>query len=73
MYMRRYGIFWKTTENVNTVSETELEDWVAESGYNDNDYIIKIDGNGYNTPKEAIENEFGYADPDDYYIFSFGF
>lgn len=58
---------------VENLTEKDLEEWVAEEDYDDNDTIIKIDANGYDTPEAAIKGEFSFIDPEDYYIFSFGF
>ena len=60
-------------ELVENLTEKDLEEWVAEEDYNENYTIIKIDGNGYDTPQDAIEGELFSYDMDDYYIFSFGF
>ena len=61
-----------TKEQVNTLTEKDLEKWVAEETYADNFTIIKIDANDYSTPDEAITGEGIYA-KDEYYIISFGF
>lgn len=58
-------------EMVNNLTEDELEDWVMEDTYEDNDTIIKIDANGYDSVELAL-NEFGF-DENDYYVFTFGF
>lgn len=61
-------------EQVENLTEKDLEEWVAEEDYNDNHTILKIDANGYSTPQEAIEEEGGgLYNEEDYYIISFGF
>lgn len=61
-------------EQVENLTEKDLEEWVAEEGYNDNHTIIKIDANGYSTPQKAIEEEgFGLYNEEDYFVISFGF
>ena len=61
-------------EQVENLTEKDLEEWVAEEDYEDNYTIIKIDANDYSTPEAAIDGEMGgFCDPEDYYIFSFGF
>ena len=61
-------------EQVENLTEKDLEEWVAEEDYNDNYTIIKIDANGYSTPEAAIDGEgCGLYDEEDYYIISFGF
>lgn len=60
-------------EMVENLTEDELEDWVAEDSYDDNETIIKIDANAYDNVNDAIDNELVYCDLDDYYVFSFGF
>ena len=63
-----------TKEQVENLTEKDLEEWVAEEDYDNNDTIIKIDANGYSTPEAAIDGEGGgFYDSEDYYIFSFGF
>ena len=59
-------------EYVKNLTEKDLEEWVAEEGYDDNYTVIKIDANGYNTPEEALKGE-GILFPEDYYQFNFGF
>ena len=57
---------------VSSLSEKDLEEWLAEED-NDGSYtIVKIDANGYNSVEEAIINEMPFANIDDYYIFAFG-
>lgn len=61
-------------EQVENLTEKDLEEWVAEEDYDDNYTIIKIDANDYSTPEAAIDGEMGgFCDPEDYYIFSFDF
>lgn len=60
-------------EMVENLTEDELEDWVAEDSYDDNETIIKIDANAYDNVNDAIDNELVFSDIDDYYVFSFGF
>ncbi len=61
-------------EQVENLTEKDLEEWVAEEDYEDNYTVVKIDANDYSTPEAAIEGEMGgFCDPEDYYIFSFGF
>ena len=61
-------------EQVENLTEKDLEEWVAEEDYEDNYTIMKIDANGYDTPEDAIEGEgCGLFDEEDYYVFSFGF
>ena len=61
-------------EQVENLTEKDLEEWVAEEDYDDNYTIVKIDANDYSTPEAAIEGEMGgFCDSEDYYIFSFGF
>jgi len=61
-------------EQVENLTEKDLEEWVAEEDYEDNYTIVKIDANDYSTPEAAIEGEMdGFYDPEDYYVFSFGF
>ena len=60
-------------ETAKSLSEKDLEEWVAEEDYNENYTIIKIDANGYDDVESAIVNELPFNDIDDYYIRSFGF
>ena len=61
-------------EQVENLTEKDLEELVAEEDYEDNYTIVKIDANDYSTPETAIEGEgCGFYDVDDYYVFSFGF
>lgn len=59
-------------EQVESLTEKDLEEWVAEEDYNENYTIMKVDANGYDTPEAAMEGE-GFLFPEYYYIFSFGF
>lgn len=57
---------------VSSLSEKDLEEWLAEED-NDGSYtIVKIDANGYNSVEEAIINEMPFVNINDYYIFAFG-
>ena len=61
-------------EQVENLTEKDLEEWVAEEDYEENYTMVKLDANGYNTPEEAIVGELGeMCDEDDYFVFSFGF
>lgn len=61
-------------EQVENLTEKDLEEWVAEEDYEENYTIVKIDANDYSTPEAAIEGEGGgFYDIDDYYVISFGF
>ena len=60
-------------ETAKSLSEKDLEEWVADEDYNENYTIIKIDANGYDDVESAIVNELPFNDIDDYYIRSFGF
>lgn len=60
-------------EQVENLTEKDLEEWVAEEDYDDNYTIVKIDANSYTSAEEAIEAEMPFTDLDDYYVFSFGF
>lgn len=62
-------------EFVNNLTENDLEELVAEGDYENNYTILKIDANGYNSVEEALNTEVvdESFDPDDYYIFQFGF
>ena len=62
-----------TKEMVANLTEKDLEEWVAEEGYNDNYSIVKISANGYNDVNEAFVNELPFAYIEDYYVFAFGF
>ena len=59
-------------EQIENLSEKDLEEWVAEDDYEDDYSIIKIDANGYDTADDAIKRE-GILFPEEYYIISFGF
>jgi hypothetical protein len=61
-------------EQVENLTEKDLEEWVAEEDYTENYTIIKIDANGYSTPSEAMAEEGGgLFTTEDYYVLSFGF
>lgn len=60
-------------EQVEKLTEKDLEEWVAEEDYDENYTIVKIDANSYASAMEAIEAEMYFEDVDDYYVFSFGF
>ena len=63
-----------TKEQVENLTEKDLEKWVAEEDYEDNYAIVKIDANSYSTPELAIDGEMGgFYDQEDYYVLSFGF
>ena len=63
-----------TKEQVENLTEKDLEEWVAEEDYEENYTIVKIDANGYSTPEAAIDVEGGgFYDIDDYYVIPFGF
>lgn len=56
-----------------SVTEMDLEKWVAEEDYEDNYSIIKIDGNNMSqTITETIDSEL-ICGVDDYFIFTFGY
>ena len=60
-------------EQVDGLTEKELEEWVAEEDYDDHYSIIKIDANGYTSVDEAIDEEMSMLNKEDYYVRSFGF
>ena len=62
-----------TKEQVDGLTEKDLEEWVAEEDYDGNYSIIKIDANGYASVDEAIDEEMSILTKDEYYIRSFGF
>ena len=62
-----------TKEQIDNLTEKDLEEWVAEEDYDDNYSIIKIDANGYASVDKAIDGEMSMLDKEDYYIRSFGF
>ena len=62
-----------TKEQIDNLTEKDLEEWVAEEDYDDNDSIIKIDANRYASVDEAIDEEMSILTKDEYYIRSFGF
>ena len=60
-------------EQVDGLTEKDLEEWVAEEDYDDNYSVIKIDANGYTSVDEAIDKEMSMLNKEDYYVRSFGF
>ena len=62
-----------TSQQVENLTEKDLEELVADEDYTQNYTIIKIDANSYSTADEAIEEEMLCVNDDDYYIRSFGF
>ena len=60
-------------EQVENLTEKDLEEWVAEEDYNSDNTIVKIDANGYDSAEEAFINEMPFADIEDYYVVTFGF
>lgn len=61
-------------ELVSKLTEKDLEEWVAESDYEDDSSVLKVDANGYDTVEEAVREELGeWIDLEDYYVFTFGF
>ena len=60
-------------EQVEKLTEKDLEEIVAEEDYNDNYTIYKIDANSYVSKEEAIKAELPYFKEEDYYVISFGF
>lgn len=56
-----------------SVTESDLEKWIAEEDYEDNYSIIKIDGNNMSqTITETIDSAI-VCDVDEYFIFLFGY
>lgn len=62
-----------TKQQVESLTEKDLEKLVADEEYAQNDTIIKIDANPYSTADEAIKTEMPCVNADDYYVRSFGF
>ena len=62
-----------TIEQVEKLTEKDLEEILVEEEYEENYTIIKIDANSYSSKEEAIKSEFPYFDVEDYYSVSFGF
>ena len=62
-----------TSQQVESLTEKDLEEWVADEDYGQNYTIIKIDANSYSTADEAIKEEMPCVNADDYYVRSFGF
>ena len=65
--------YWVPKHLLDNLTEKVLEEWVAEDDYNDNNTIIKIDANGYDSAEDAVINEMPSVDLADYYMFAFGF
>ena len=65
-----------TKQDVQDLTQKDLEKWVAEEDYNGDYTIMKIDANGYNSISDAIKEELGFIDPCDvhenYFVFAFG-
>lgn len=59
--------------NVLNLTERVLEEWVMENDYNDDNSIIKIDANDYDSVEDALRNEFPFMDANDYFVFPFNF
>lgn len=55
------------------LTEKDLEEWAMEDGYNDDDSIIKVDANGYDTADDALHGELPFINTDDYIILTFNF
>ena len=55
------------------LAEKDLEEWVMENDYNDDNSIIKVDANGYDTADDALRGELPFINTDDYIIFTFNF
>lgn len=62
-----------TSQQVESLTEKDLEEWVADEDYAQNYTIIKIDANSYSTADEAIKEEMPHIKNEDYHIVSFGF
>lgn len=60
-----------TEKQANSLTEKDLEKWVAEEDYENNYTIMKIDANGYKSVEDALLGE-GCLSPEDYYVRSFG-
>lgn len=60
-----------TEEQVKSLTEKDLEKWIAEEDYLDDYSILKIDANSYKSVEDALLGE-GILFPEDYYIHSFG-
>lgn len=60
-----------TEKQVNSLTEKDLEKWIAEEDYEDDYTILKIDANGYKSVEDALLGE-GWLSTEDYYIRSFG-
>ncbi len=83
IYLLDRGAYRK--ELVENLTQKDLEEWVADEGYEDDFSVMKIDCSSYNNPTEALRNEMAYAFDgveddeilsrvqEDYYFFAFGF
>ncbi len=60
-------------DTINTLSEKDCEELVAEDDYEGVSYILKIDANGYDTIAIALDTEVGFLDWADFYMRAFGF
>ena len=60
-------------ESVKTLTEKECEELVADNDYEDDDPILKIDANAYESVADALDAEVGFLDQNDFYIRVFGF
>lgn len=58
-------------EQVKSLTEKDLEKWIAEEDYLDDYSILKIDANSYKSVEDALLGE-GCLFPEHYYIRSFG-
>ncbi len=58
-------------ELVENLTEKDLEEWVADSDYEGDNSVLKVDANAYDSLDEAIAGEI--MDLNDYYLFAFGF
>ena len=58
---------------VSTLTEKDLESFVSKEDYEDNDTIIKIDANGYESVEAALDDALLIMPEEYYYIISFGF
>ena len=58
---------------VKQLTEKDCEEWVAENDYEGDNFILKIDANGYDSIQDALDTEVGFLDQNDYYMKVFGF
>ena len=58
---------------IQNLTEKDCEKWAAENDYVDNDIILKVDANVYDSVADALEGEVAFLDRNDYYIKEFGF